>query len=281
MDLKDISYEDIISIFDNTKWDFSYLTYSEMEEVLNFPVKISINHLERLIQKPDLESDVIFLIIVKQTDNYDYSLGNEFEEICHKYIPDLSFSSFWCNYKYAAVKSGLGQYAKNSLFYHPKFQFETHLHVVVLFNHINDLPNRQQNNFNYLSLCENCSDCYNACPVSAIHNQDNFPWIDMKKCDNFCFFGNHDYIPSIKQNHILLRNVPKDKKNKITSYEQFNKEFPNISLSAGIMDDNGKVYWGQYPTCRECTSQPKCSKYNGKYPYHEQKVIIKSINEEI
>ena len=33
------------------------------------------------------------------------------------------------------------------------------------------------------------------------------------------------------------------------------------------IDDNGQKHRNQYPICRECTSQPKCSKYNGNYPY--------------
>ena len=44
---------------------------------------------------------------------------------------------------------------------------------------------------------------------------------------------------------------------------------------------NGFVFDGQVirkdgefvrvPFCKECTVQPRCSKWNGKYPYHEEK----------
>jgi hypothetical protein len=47
--------------------------------------------------------------------------------------------------------AGLGQYAKNSLFYHPKFQFETHLNVYVIHNQITNLPKRKSPNYNLLS----------------------------------------------------------------------------------------------------------------------------------
>jgi hypothetical protein len=65
--LKPINYSNLISNLDKQEWDFSYLTYSEMMEVLNFPVKISINHLEHLIQHPDLPDTATFLIVIKRT----------------------------------------------------------------------------------------------------------------------------------------------------------------------------------------------------------------------
>lgn len=273
--LTPISYLKLIQLFDLNEWDFSYLTYTEMMEVLNFPVKISVNHLEHLIQNPDLPTTATFIVAVKHTQDYDYSIGDIFTKTCINYFPNIQIGSFWCNYKYAAVKAGLGQYAKNSLFYHYKFQFETHLYVAVIFNEIINLPNRPLSNFNYLSQCENCTDCQLACPVQAIHNQDHFIWIDMEKCDNFCMFGNHDTIPSVKYNFILLSDMNQSDKRKINSYAEFNQLFPDISISSGVLTQDGKKCWYQYPTCRECTSQPKCSKYNGKYPYDWNNVQIK------
>lgn len=275
MDLKTFTYQEIIDIF-NDDWDFSYLNYDEMQEVLNFPVKMNANYLEHILQKDILPKDVTFLIIVKKTEDYDYSIGSIFDEVCQKCFPELMFSKFWCNYKYAAVKSGLGQYAKNSLFYHPKFQFETHLYVVMIFNPIINLPKRNPENFNLLKQCEGCNDCFNVCPVKAIHNQSGFTWIDMEKCDNFCFYGNHSSIPSIKQNHVLLKDLSEDEKINIHSHSDYNKLFPNQPLTSGI-EENGKIYWYQYPTCRECTSQKRCSKYNGNYPYKDKKPKIKMI----
>lgn len=269
--LINISFNSITSLFDEN-WDFSYLNYSEMEEVLNFPIKLAPNHLERLVQQEqDIPEDVLFLIIVKKTQDYDYSLNHIFETTCNKYIPQLKLTNFWCNYKYAAMKAGLGQLAKNSLFYHHNFQFETHLSVFIVFNHLTNLPIRNNPNYNLLDFCNGCDDCFNACPVGAIHNQGRLPWIDMNKCDNFCFFGNHTRIPSIKWNMPILQNI---QKGKIHSYQDFYNLFPDGKVNSSFIDDNGEIHWYQYPTCRECTSQPKCSKYNGKYPYDWNNVKI-------
>lgn len=273
--LKPINYNNLISNFDKQEWDFSYLTYSEMMEVLNFPVKISINHLEHLIQHPDLPDTATFLIVVKRTQDYDYSIGDIFIKNCSNHFPEIKLGNFWCNYKYAAVKAGLGQYAKNSLFYHPIFGFETHLYVAIIYSPLYNLPNRNKSNFNYLKQCDNCNDCAQSCPVQAIHNKDQFCWIDMEKCDNFCMFGNHPTIPSVKWNYIFLNHLSLEEKYAIQTYDEFNTQFPNLQIGSGIIDDNGRTCWYQYPTCRECTSQKKCSKYNGHYPYDWNNVQIK------
>lgn len=270
MDLKQISYNDIINLFDS-EWDFSYLYYEEMEEVLNFPIKMAPNHLERLVEwNNDIPKDAIFLVIVKHTEDYDYSLNHTFEIKCRDNLP-IELTNFWCNYKYAAVKAGMGQYAKNSLFFHNKFHFETHLSVFIIFNKIVNLPTRNMSNFSLLAQCNNCNDCYNVCPVNAIHNQSKPYWIDMNKCDNFCFFGNHPRIPTIKYNHKLLSHLTTEEKFNIQNYEDFHKLYPNITLNSSYIK-NGQLTYYQYPTCRECTSQPKCSKYGGNYPYNWQNV---------
>lgn len=268
MELKPIIYNNIIELFSCEEWDFSYLLPNEMMEVLNFPIKIAPNHIEHLVEQGnDIPNTSTFLTVVKRTKDYDYALHSQFIDKCKQYFPELKIINFWCNYKYAIVKSGLGQYAKNSLVYHQKFQFETHFSVFLIFNPILNLPNRNPSNFNILSLCNNCQDCFKACPVQAIHNQEKFLWIDMDKCDNFCFFGNHKYIPSIKQNHILLSHLTQQQKENIIDYKTLHQLYPEITLTPGIKDKDGKIKWYSYPTCRECTSQIKCSKYNGKYPY--------------
>lgn len=264
-----IDYNEIINLFDQNIWDFSYLTYKEIQEVLNFPIKFPPNFIKKWVYEDiGFNNSVMFLIVVKQSKNYDYSLNVDFQNICDKYLPQLQYEEFWCNYKYAAMLAGLGQYAKNSLFYHPKFQFETHLNVYVIHNQITNLPKRKSPNYNLLSQCENCNDCYNACPVNAIHNQFGQIWIDTYKCDNFCFFGNHPDIPSIKWNKVPIEYGINDKTliYNIQTCQDFYKTFPT-AIKTDYIDDNGQRHRNQYPICRECTSQPKCSKYNGNYPY--------------
>lgn len=272
-----ISFKDIVSLFNSEEWDFSYLDYEEIMEVLNFPLKLGVNHLERLVfQKNDIPITAKCIVIVKHTIDYDYSLNTLFQDICINKFPNINISEFWCNYKYAVVKAGMGQYAKNSLVYHPKFFFDTHFSAFLIFNPLSDLPKRHESDFSLLKQCINCEDCVQACPVQAIHynNKSNYSWIDMDKCDNFCFFGNHPDIPSIKNNHKLLQNLLPEEKEQIHSHCDLADLYPGLILNNYFEDNSGKVYSIQYPTCRECTSQKRCSRYGGIYPYEAAKPHI-------
>jgi hypothetical protein len=41
-----------------------------------------------------------------------------------------------------------------------------------------------------------------------------------------------------------------------------------ISDFESVVDlPDGQKLFIQYPVCRECVSQPKCTKYGGKHPY--------------
>ena len=272
-------YNDIIKNFNNNEWDFSYLNFEEIWEVINQPIKYDNIIHSLMFNGIPFNKNNIFLVIIKKTKNFDYTFLTQFDKIKNEYFPELNYKPFWCNYKYAAVKAGLGQFAKNSLFYHPVFQFETHISVICIEDEVYGLPQRKQPNFKLLKLCEGCLDCYNACPVKAIHNQNEYNvWIDTYKCDNFCHFGNHMEIPSIKWNWLFMDEDVKD-------YFQNNKEIFSISnyfelqnfckkTSCQYITYDGVQYEAIFPICRECTSQPKCSKYNGKYPYNWNDVIL-------
>ncbi len=272
------SYDEIINHFDKNEWDFSYLTYQEIIEVLNFPIKLYNSISNVTVNGLPFSEDVFFLVCIKRTKNFDYTFLTQFLRTIKEEIPDLICEKFWCNYKYAAVKAGLGQYAKNSLFYHPVFQFETHIGVFLIQNKVINLPERNVANFNLLSLCNNCNDCINACPVGAIHNNGNHTWIDMEKCDNFCHFGNHVDIPSIKWNWFILDDgmIPlfKDYRDifMIQSYADLKKVSNN--LNSHIIKINNESYQVVFPICRECTSRKRCSKYNGEYPYDWSTISI-------
>lgn len=268
-----IDFIKMVNLF-NQDWDFSYLTKEEINEVLNFPIKMAPNFLEDIEQGKTDEPQGIFIVAVHHTEDYDYSIVQQFQDKCIESFGLINIQYFWCNYKYAAMLAGLGQYAKNSLLYHPKFQFDTHLAVFNIKEDFCNLPVRNSPNKNLLSLCKGCSDCATACPVKAIHNESGLIWIDMKACDNFCFFGNNDKIPSIKWNNYQLSNLTKEELFNLTSYKQYSKLFPNQPFSSKILGEDGQVHWIQYPTCRECTSQKRCTKYNGKYPYDWNNVKI-------
>lgn len=276
-----ISYNQIYKNFNSDNWDFSYLTYNEIWETLNHPIKYQ-NIIEKLtFFGIDFPKNVTFLVVVHLSPDFDYTLVNTFQNICKEKIPNLQYQEFFCNYKYAAVQSGLGQYAKNSLFYHPKFQFDTHLAVFIIFNELTDLPKRNKPNFNLLKQCEHCNDCINACPVNAIHYNNNQGWIDLYKCDNFCHFGNHHIIPSIKWNWLKIGDYNLTD-NQIYNIHTFADLRNNVGQTdcTNIIKKNNKKYNAIFPVCRECVSQKKCSKYNGQYPYDWNNIKLQEIADE-
>ena len=65
--------------------------------------------------------------------------------------------------------------------------------------------------------------------------------------------------------------------NSICDHIQVMKPFEEGGLNGMLWNKNGYSYDGQVvrkngelvnvPFCRECTSQPRCSKWNGNYPY--------------
>jgi hypothetical protein len=61
-----IDYNEIINLFDKNIWDFSYLTYKEIQEVLNFPIKFPPNFIKKWVYEDiGFNDSVTFLIVVK------------------------------------------------------------------------------------------------------------------------------------------------------------------------------------------------------------------------
>lgn len=269
-----ISYNDIVSLFDTNLYDFSYLFGNEIMEVLNFPTKFNNNIADINYYGNDIEDDEIFLVAIKYSPNFDYTLITDFIQKCKINFPFLKIEEFFCNYKYAAMRAGLGRYAKNSLIYHPVFEFDTHIAVFRFLNyHIVDLPIRNDYNANILEQCNGCFECQKACPVNAIHYNNNFPWVDMYKCDHFCFFGDDEKIPSIKRNWFKINGFDISEKD-IEKINSFSQVYELTKMEMGLNSFvNGQLVPVIYPVCRECTSQ-KCTKYNKKYPYNINNVII-------
>lgn len=278
-----ITYNDFIQYFDSEEWDIGYLYGNEMTEVLNHPIKYNTNLIEWVLKNPPFFlPDDIFLVVVKQNYDYNYTHLKQFQDVCNLNFPDLDFTYIEpCNLKYAAVRAGLGRYAKNSLFYHNKFKFETHLAVAYVGKQIIDLPERNQYNLNVLELCSNCNDCIKACPAQAIHFDQGLNWIDLQACDNFCHFGNDKKIPSLKWSLVkFCKSISHLKYDEIYNIHNFpqwieilNKE--NVSE----LEISPMTSYMHFPICRECTSQKRCSKYEGKYPYdwNACEVIMKEV----
>lgn len=263
-----IAYNDFIQVFDPEEWDIGYLYGEEMIEVLNHPIKYNSNFIEWMAMKPPMfQLSDIFIVVVKKNYDFDYTHVKLFIDICKIQFPQLKFTGFECNYKYAAVKAGLGRYAKNSLFYHLKFQFETHLAVFYMGNQIINPCNRKNANFNILEKCDGCNDCISACPAQAINFDQNRTWVNLLACDAFCHFGNHNTIPTLKWSwakaNKSLSNLSYNDLYKITTFN----DWENITGGFNALEVSPQTVYPHFPICRECTSQKRCSKYNGKYPY--------------
>ena len=75
------SYDEIINHFDKNEWDFSYLTYQEIIEVLNFPIKLYNSISNVTINGLPFSKDVFFLVCIKRTKNFDYTFLMQFLNI--------------------------------------------------------------------------------------------------------------------------------------------------------------------------------------------------------
>lgn len=258
-----IDYQEIIKLFDEKEFHIGYLDRADLIFLNNAPVKFELSG----AIEDNIKAGIVF---VKHTVDYDYSM--------YKIITDIIPVEFqvWSavNLKQAAICAGLGQYGKNQLFYDEKFGFDNHIVCILLYDYLDNLPKRNLPNWNFLPQCEGCNDCFYACPVKAIHNQEIPYWVDFATCDNFASWGNHPDIPSMKYmwgeklcNPSISKETLKYIHSPKEALEALGKQM-NMPIK-----ENGKEYWAQLPTCRECASQPKCSKYNGQYPYDKERFI--------
>ena len=269
--MKEISFNQITNLFDDTNWDIGYLTTQDLQQLIAFPIKehniMDIKY--QLLLEQFIKYQATGIIFVKQTNSYDYSM-TPYINLQMQKIAGLTYTSqFIISYKTAMILAGLGQYGKNQIIYSYKFGFDIHIHLIVVLNPIKNLPIRNKPNWNFLPQCENCTDCFNACPVHAIHNQEKPYWIDDRACRNFCGYGNDLKIPSIKWAIGRQLGIADELLEPISNIEEAIKY-----LGTGLMDcvisENNQQYLLICDNCRECCSQPKCSKYNGQFPYRQR-----------
>lgn len=260
------TFDEIIQLFNLKSWDISWFSISELSEIENHPIKINIQN------NINLNNIQIFLLLCKNTKNYDYALDTEAKNILKQI--NIQADTYWCNYKYAEILCGLGQWSKNSLVYNYKFGFEHHITVLAIYNNIVNLPVRKTANFNLMPFCSNCQNCIKACPIQAIYKKDNQYLVNYKLCDDFCGYNNHPIIPALKDNYYKYSDyqIPNFVLKEITTFEDSIKKIGQpVDF---FIKKNNKFYLASFPVCRECASQRKCSKYGGHYPYDQQQTFI-------
>jgi Pyruvate/2-oxoacid:ferredoxin oxidoreductase delta subunit len=257
-----LDFQEIKSLFNEFEWDIGYLSKENMDRSGSAPIKTKF-HFTGFDLTSHLHNTAFNGIILakytKETNNY--SLYEESFSILKSKYPENYFIQTYLNFKEAAILSGIGVRAKNSLIYDRKFGFQCKLCAYMFAPRIinyDDL-NPQKG---LLNLCDGCDDCIKKCPAEAIHED----WIDARKCDNFIGFANHPQIPSIKW----------------FWYEKMNPDIPReVVESWNCFETSPPFKWGQgvdgfyeldgfvlkkdgiavqVPHCKECTLQPRCSK---------------------
>ena len=270
-----IKFSDIRKLFPEDQWDMGFLTREQFKICAYSPIKGKAQS-----YGVDYTNDIHYcsivnsIVLVKHSpDSWDYSLYKDADEILKK--SDLhDWFPIYTNFKVAAILSGLGVRAKNSLVCNYRFGFDMKVCIVGFEDEIIECPAPAQVNMQYWEMCDGCSDCRNACPVGAIHNEEEPFWLDSSKCDDFMGFGDHPRIPSIKKfwHKYVHPEVPQEIVDNLRSCTELETGLPfdangytlDLELQTGVNKDGKPI---PIPFCRECQVQPRCSKWNGEYPY--------------
>jgi ferredoxin len=271
-----ISFNEIKKMFNDEQWDVGVISSEQLLRCGNSPIKYKLH-----VVGADFSNYVHYsnicntIVLIRDGDAWDYTHYEESIEI----IKNSNFKNWfpiYTNFKEAAIFAGLGVRARNSLIYSYKFGFDCHICAISFEDEIIDLPKNKRVNHKLWKRCDNCDDCRKACPVGAIHNEKKPYWLNSSACDNFIGLSNDQNIPSVKKfwHENVYPEIPKNIIDKIETYFDIEKylgvkNFPwdknGYSFDGHVIRKNGKKL--TVPNCRECTSQPRCSKWNGKYPY--------------
>lgn len=256
-----IDYNKISNLFPEDKWDIGILKDILYKKVLNKPVKAACHFsgemMTNRLQAPYQSNNTIVLARTSEVAA-DYSLYEEAKKNLKNYIEDNKCVQVYLNFKEAAIYSGIGVRAKNSLIYNKKFGFQCKLCAFTFLDEIINYPEPIINE-GLLDICDGCSDCMINCPAKAIHED----FIDGNACDTFVGVGNNNNQTSIKWfwYNLIKPNISKKVVESWNTLEDFNT---NIVWSNGYeMTPNGLMKDGkviEMPLCRLCQQQPRCSK---------------------
>jgi ferredoxin len=256
-----INYKELSSLFPEDKWDIGVLKDISYKKVLNKPVKAACHFrgemMTNRLQAPYQSNNTIVLARASEVAA-DYSLYEEANQILKKYIDTNRCIQVYLNFKEAAIYSGIGVRAKNSLIYNKKFGFQCKLCAFTFLEELTDYTEPVINE-GLLDICDGCSDCIVNCPAKAIYED----FIDGNACDTFVGVGNNDKQISIKWfwYELVKPNIPREIVESWNTLEDFNS---NIVWANGYeMTPNGLMKDGkviEMPLCRMCQEQPRCSK---------------------
>jgi len=263
----------IRNLFPQDKWDVGFLTKEQLQICAYSPIKGKAQQ-----YGADFTNNIHFLSIVNSVvlvrhspDSWDYSNYQEADDILKSSrLPE--WFPIYTNFKEAAILSGLGVRARNSLVYSHKFGFDMKVCVIGFCDAIIDPPTTVRIDLDYWERCNGCPDCRAACPVGAIHNEKEPCWLDSSACDDFIGFGDHPRIPSIKKfwHKNVHPEIPQEEVDKMKSHMDFDQGLLfdangyTLDMQTGVLKEGTPV---PVPFCRECQVQPRCSKWNGEYPY--------------
>jgi len=286
-----VDFADIKNLFPKNEWDVGYITETQLKICAYKPLK-GVAHMKGL----NFTNDVHFfglrncIVLIRETsDTWDYGFYKEAEAIMSKTA--FRWRMIYTNFKEAALQAGLGVVAKNSLIYTYRFGFDSKICMIGFDETITNTPTNTRVNKKLWNRCIGCWDCAINCPVGAIHNDGNnieHNWLDSSACDNFLGISDHPRIPSIKKfwHKNVHPELSKKEVKKLNTFEKVQKKYPGIGYGLP-WDKNGYTFHSAYgaekdgipidvPFCRECTSQPRCSKWKGQYPYSKKTRALKN-----
>ena len=265
----------IEKLFPLEEWDVGLLTKEQLKFVAYSPIKWK-SQLGKEVHS-DFTNDLHFknlvntIVLVKHSiDSFDYSLYKDASEILLENELD-NWSPIYTNFKEAQIQAGMGVRAKNSLVYNYRFGFDSKICAIGFNEEIIEPPTNRRINKKYWQRCKGCDDCAIACPVGAIHNKEEPYWLDSSKCDNFLSFSDHPTVPSIKKfwhkyvHPELSKEIVDGMKDYLDGgYLPFDANGYTVGQYQTVQKDGKQM---PVPMCRECQVQPRCSKWEGHYPY--------------